>query len=87
MHEMSLMNDLMNKINAIAAEHQATRVAGVHVWLGALSHISPNHFREHFVEGARGTKAEGAALSIETSDDPHDPQAQSILIRSVDIAA
>jgi hydrogenase nickel incorporation protein HypA/HybF len=85
MHEMSLMNDLMNKIESIAREHDAPRVVGVRVWLGALSHISPGHFKEHFVEGAKGTRAEGAVLDIETSDDATDEHAQEILLRSVDV--
>lgn len=85
MHEMSLMNDLINKIESIAREHDASRVIAVRVWLGALSHISPSHFREHFVEGVKGTRAEGARLDIDTSDDVTDEHAQEILLRSVDV--
>ena len=39
--------------------------------LGALAHISPDHFREHFEHGACGTIAEGARLTIEIGHDPH----------------
>jgi hydrogenase nickel incorporation protein HypA/HybF len=85
MHEMSLMNDLMNKISAVAREQGGAQVVGVHVWLGALSHISPDHFREHFLEGARGTIAEGAHLEIETDNDPNNPNAQEILLRSIEV--
>lgn len=85
MHEMSLMNDLMGKIDAVAREQGAARVVGVSVRLGALAHISPDHFREHFVAGSRGTRAEGAELTIELSEDVNDPQAQDILLRSVEV--
>ena len=85
MHEMSLMRDLMRKISEVASRENARRVVSVNVWLGALSHMSPAHFQEHFDEVAAGTLAEGARLQIETSEDIHDPQAQSILFRGLEI--
>ncbi|WP_018937484.1 MULTISPECIES: hydrogenase maturation nickel metallochaperone HypA [unclassified Thioalkalivibrio] len=86
MHEFSLMADLMRKIEQVAAEHDAARVTRVRVWLGALAHITPEHFREHFEDGTRGTVAEGAELEVETSDDETHPEAQQILLRSLDVA-
>lgn len=86
MHEFSLMNDLMRKIEQVAADNQATRVTRVRVWLGALSHITPEHFREHFEDGTRGTVAEGAELEVETSDDETHPEAQQIVLRNLDVA-
>ena len=85
MHEMSLMRDLLNRIKTISEKENATRVLSVSVKLGALSHISPDHFREHFVEESQGTIAEGARLEIEASSDVHDPQAQDILLKDVEI--
>lgn len=86
MHEISLIHDLMRKIEMIAHEQGAGRVTRVTVQLGALSHISADHFREHFVEGTRGGVADGAELTIETSEDIHDPHAQDIMLLSVDVA-
>lgn len=85
MHEFSLINDLMRKVKEIAARHQAKKVASVRVLLGALSHISPEHFREHFEEAAVGTVADGAELEIVLNPDPNDPHAQDILLDSVDV--
>ncbi len=85
MHELSLIADLVRKIEAIAREHRATRITGVKVALGALSHISPEHFREHFVQAARGTVAEGARLEIEVLTDMNDPRAQDVFLDSVEI--
>lgn len=85
MHEFHLMADLMKKIEKVAADNNADKVAKVSVWLGALSHITPEHFREHFVDGARGTIAEGAELEVETSDDIDHEQAQDILLTSIDV--
>lgn len=85
MHEFHLIHDLMNKIQTIAHENRATKVTGVRVQLGALSHISAGHFREHFDEAAVGTPAEGANLIIDVSSDENDAQAQDILLLSVDV--
>ncbi|OGW97008.1 MAG: hydrogenase nickel incorporation protein HypA [Omnitrophica WOR_2 bacterium GWA2_45_18] len=85
MHEMSLMKDLLKKINGVAREQRARRVTAVKVRLGALCHCSADHFREHFIDGAKGTVAEGARLEMETGTDPHDPHAQDILLLSVDV--
>jgi hydrogenase nickel incorporation protein HypA/HybF len=59
----------------------------VTVRLGALSHISAHHFREHFEEAARGGPAEGADLVVETSGDESDPRAQDIMLESVEVEA
>lgn len=85
MHEFSLINDLMRKINAVAMEQGATRIVGVRVILGALCHISPEHFREHFEEASRGTPADGAELEIVFNPDPAEPHAQDILLDSVKV--
>ena len=87
MHEFSLMADLLRKIEQLAINSDASKVTVVRVKLGALSHITPNHFREHFEEAIIGTVAEGAELDVEQSQDEHDPNAQDILLESVDVAA
>lgn len=87
MHEMSLINDLMRKILRVADEQGARRIVGLKVELGALSHLSASHFREHFEEAAAGTPAEGARLDIIEMTDIHDSHAQDILLRSVEVAA
>ena len=86
MHEASLMNDLMRKIESVAREQNATRVLGIRVRLGALSHMSASHFREHFAVASAGTVADGAELKIEVLTDTSDPHAQEILLESVEIA-
>ena len=85
MHEMSLINDLIHKMEGIARQRYASKITKARVRLGALSHISADHFRDHFVEGTKGTVAEGAALEIEIAEDLADPHAQDILLISVDV--
>jgi hydrogenase nickel incorporation protein HypA/HybF len=85
MHEFSLIADLIRKIQSIACEHGAEKIIGVKVRLGALSHTSPEHFREHFVQIAQGTIAEGAEIDIEVSTDLTDPYAQTIILDAIEI--
>lgn len=84
MHEASLTNNLVHKIEEIAKNEKAARVVKVAVWLGALSHMSPEHFKEHYKASSAGTCAEGAELEIETSDDIGHPEAQSVLLQSIE---
>jgi len=84
MHELSLIQDLLQKIEQVAREHQATQVTGVTVRLGALTDLSADHFREHFETAAVGSLAEGATLEVEVDTDTEDPNAQDILLVSVD---
>lgn len=84
MHEASLMHDLMEKILDVAKD-KGDRVTAVSIWLGALSHMSPAHFREHYAAAAKGTIAEGAALNIELSEDINHEYAQSILLKNVEV--
>ncbi|MEX2469125.1 MAG: hydrogenase/urease maturation nickel metallochaperone HypA [Pseudohongiellaceae bacterium] len=86
MHEAGLIRDLLTKIDELAAKEEAQAVTRVSVWLGALSHISAGHFREHFNNETAGSIAAGAELEIETSDDINHPQAQDILLRSIEVA-
>ncbi len=85
MHELSLMADLMAKIDRVARDQGASRVAAVKVTLGALSHLSPAHFREHFEHASAGTISEGAELDIVVATDIHDPLAQDIVLHSVEV--
>ena len=87
MHEMSLIADLVAKLNEVAQAQNSERVTRVGVALGALSHISADHFREHFVEGTRGSVAEGAELDIRVETDMDAPDAQDIRLTSVEVDA
>ncbi len=86
MHEFSLMAGLFRQIEKISQERNGARVVGVKIRLGALSHITPGHFKEHFEEAARGTCAANAKLDVEVLVDNHDPLAQEIVLESVEIA-
>lgn len=85
MHEASLIANLLQQITAIMRQQGTGRVVGVTVKLGALCHISPDHFREHFVQRARGTIAEGVRLTLEVGHDPGDPRAQDVVLDCLEV--
>lgn len=85
MHEHALITSLLRRVEEIAAAEGAQKVVKVSVWLGALSHMTPMHFREHFDREAVGSSAEGAELDCATSDDIRDPNALNVLLQSVEV--
>jgi hydrogenase nickel incorporation protein HypA/HybF len=85
MHEASLMADLLRRIDAIAEAEGARRISGLSVWLGALCHISAQHFAEHFARAAQGTLAEGARLEITVSDDLGHANAVEVRIETLEL--
>lgn len=84
MHELSLLKDLFHKIETVVSDNHAQRATRVTVKLGALAHISPDHFREHFNQAKEGTSAAHAKLEI-TLTDEHDPHAQEIVLQSLEV--
>lgn len=84
MHERALLADLVREIETVAAREGADKVVAVKVRVGPMSHMTPDHFVEHFVDATLGTIAEGAHCHVE-SIDPRDPLAQSILLESVEL--
>lgn len=85
MHETGIVRNMVRRLESIARDAGATRVSVVAVWLGALSPFSPDHFREHFDEEVRGTVVDGATLEIEQSQDLGHPNAQDVIMQSVDL--
>jgi hydrogenase nickel incorporation protein HypA/HybF len=81
-HERAVMNRLIRAIEDAAEGQRVTRMS---VRLGALSHFTPEHFRAHFADVARGTVAEGARVEAELADDPTEPDAQSVRLESIDV--
>lgn len=84
MHERALLADLIREIEETAHEEAAARVVAVNVHVGPMSHMTPEHFVEHFVDAAHGTIAEGATCHVGTID-PRDPLAQSIVLESIEL--
>jgi hydrogenase nickel incorporation protein HypA/HybF len=84
-HERALMDDLVRKLEALSRAQGGAAIATVRVRVGALSHLTPAHFREHFEHAVRGTAAEGAAVEAVLDPDTAAPHAQGVLLESVDV--
>jgi hydrogenase nickel incorporation protein HypA/HybF len=87
MHESTLMASLIRRIEGVAQAHGAQKVVGVTLTVGALAPITPSHLRDHFRLAAAGTLAEDAALIIQVGTDFLDPEAQTIRLTEVEVAA
>ena len=85
MHEQAVMRDLLGRILELARAEGASKVTMVQVRLGALSHFTPEHFREHFADTTRGTAAEGAVVEAELSTDSTDPRAGGVVLQGVEL--
>lgn len=85
MHEQALIRDVIAQVEAIARADGAERVTGVQVRLGALSHFTPDHFREHFEDAAHGTLADGATVVAELETDYRDPHAADVVLELVEV--
>lgn len=83
MHEQSLIKDLVGKITLLAARENGP-VVSARLRLGALAHISPDHLREHFEHELTGTELEGLQLEIEQLTDINHPEAQEIVLESLE---
>jgi hydrogenase nickel incorporation protein HypA/HybF len=80
------MDDLLRKVLAVAEAERATRVVRIRVRLGALSHFTPEHFREHWVDASGGTLAEGAEVEASVDSELEGPAAQGVVLESVEVA-
>jgi hydrogenase nickel incorporation protein HypA/HybF len=84
-HERALMDDLVRKVLAVAEAEHASSVARIRVRLGALSHFTPEHFAEHWVDATRGTLAEGSEVVAAVDEDLAGDAAQGVVLESVDV--
>lgn len=67
LHELSLCDDLLSQVIAIAAQHQAESVESITVNIGELSGIEPSLLDTAFSLLKAGTVAERAELIIQQS--------------------
>ena len=79
------MRDLVDRIVDVATTERASAVTRIHVRLGALSHFTPHHFREHFDDAARGTAAEGATVDAVLSEDARAGDSTGVVLESIEL--
>lgn len=85
MHEQALITDVTRRVQQLAAADGASRVTRVQVRLGALSHFTPEHFREHFDRASRGTLAEGAEVVATLDTDIGADDAADVRLESIEV--
>jgi hydrogenase nickel incorporation protein HypA/HybF len=85
MHEQALMRDVIGRIVEVAESERASGVTKVSIRLGALSHFTPDHFREHYISAARGTLAEGATVVATLDDDITAAEAQGVVVETIEL--
>ncbi len=66
MHEYGLTRRMVDVILRAAEEHQAAKVLAAHVVVGENTSIIPGSVQLYFDQIAKGTKAEGAKLTVRT---------------------
>ncbi len=78
MHEEALLRDLRRKIQEVARAEGDPPIRRVHLWVGALAHVTPATLRVRWPEVVAGTPAQDGQLVIDVSEDTADPAAQGI---------
>ena len=65
MHEIGLVNDIVDSIKAkLKDSGEDTGVKKILIVIGELEHVTPEHFEFHFREHTKGTFLENAELSF-----------------------
>lgn len=85
MHEEAMLKDVIRKAEEVARREGATRVTRVRLWVGARSHLAGPELKERWTHAVTGTTLSGADVEIETSGDPGDPNAEGVMLRSLDV--
>jgi hydrogenase nickel incorporation protein HypA/HybF len=85
MHEEAMLKDLVHKAEEVARREGATRVTRVRLWVGARCHLAGPELKEHWAYSVEGTILSGAEVEIETSSDPDHPNAETVMLRSLDV--
>lgn len=80
-----MIRGLVNKVEEIANANGGGKVKKIVVKFGAMANITPEHFKEHFVEETPGTIVEGTELEIIQEEDLKNLNAQDILVDSIEL--
>ena len=85
MHESSLVRALIRQIERIARDQGGVNVTSVSVEVGALSGLSEEHLKETFATLTAGTSLEGTRLRLNATKGIDAPNAQLLLIESIEV--
>lgn len=80
-----MLQDVVRKAKDVAQREGAARVTRVRLWVGARSHLGGPELEARWADAVRGTNLSGAEVEIELSRDERDPNAEHVMLRSLDI--
>jgi hydrogenase nickel incorporation protein HypA/HybF len=86
MHEAGILRNIIKKVVEVGAREKSSKIKSLTIRLGALSHFTPEHFREHFAYDSRGTIAENVQLNIIENLDKADPMAHEVILESIELS-
>jgi Zn finger protein HypA/HybF involved in hydrogenase expression len=86
MHEEAMLRDVIRKAEEVA-HREGGRVTRVRLRVGASSHLAGPELEARWAHAVEGTVLAGSQVEIELSKDRNDPNAGSILLRSLDVDA
>jgi len=78
-----MLRDVLRKAEEVARREGPGRVTRVRLWVGARSHLAGPELEARWAHAAEGTLLSGAKVEVEVSRDPADPNAESIVLRSI----
>jgi hydrogenase nickel incorporation protein HypA/HybF len=85
MHEESMLRDLVRKAEEVAHRERASRVTRVRLWVGARSHLAGPELKDRWADAVAHTALAGSEIAIETSRDVDDPNAERVMLKSLDV--
>jgi len=85
MHEEAMLRDVVRKAEEVARGEPSARVTRVRLWVGARSHLGGPELRDRWANAVHGTALAGAVVEIETSSDAANPNADRVILRSLDV--
>jgi len=85
MHEEAMLHDVVRKATEVARREGASRVTRIRLWVGARSHLGGPELKDRWAHAVTGTALSGAEVEIETSSDRSDPNAENVILRSLDV--
>ncbi|HTT45348.1 MAG TPA: hydrogenase maturation nickel metallochaperone HypA [Thermoplasmata archaeon] len=85
MHEEAMVRDVIRKAEEVARREGAGRVTRVRLWVGARSHLDGPELKARWAYAVRGTALDGAEVVVESSRERGDPNAELVMLRSLDV--
>lgn len=85
MHEEAMLQDVIRKAEEVAQREGGTRVIRVRLWVGARSHLGGPELPARWAHAVEGTPLAGAEVEVEHSRDRDDPNAEHVILRSLDV--